>query len=226
MTENLVNDSSATANLGLNQPDTGVKKSLGQHDFLRLMAAQVQNQNPISPQVNGEILSQLTQFSSFSGVVKMQGSIQQLVSSLQSNQALQASALVGRKVLVPGNYLNLGTEGSVNIAIDISSDFANLKAFIYTAFGKLIRTISLGQAPAGLFQFSWDGMGENNQRFSAGKYKVEVYGVADGKEVQLKTVLCLANVDSVSLGQNGEGLKLKVAGIGAVSLDQVRQITV
>ncbi|HRD70269.1 MAG TPA: flagellar hook assembly protein FlgD [Legionella sp.] len=225
MMTNSVNGSNAAASLGLNQTETASRGSLGQQDFLRLMVAQAQNQDPMQPQANGEFLSQLAQFSANDGITKMQESLQQLASSLQSNQALQASALVGRKVLVNSNSLSLGAEGEAKTAIDMPAGLSNLTASIYSESGELIKTIPLGQPEPGFFQFGWDGTGQDNKRLAAGKYKVEVRGTYSGQEVSLKTMTS-ANVDSVSLGQNGEGLKLNVAGVGSVSLDQVRQITV
>lgn len=222
---NSVNGSNAAASLGLNQTETSSRGSLGQQDFLRLMVAQAQNQDPMQPQANGEFLSQLAQFSANDGITKMQESLQQLASSLQSNQALQASALVGRKVLVNSNSLSLGAEGEAKTAIDMPAGLSNLTASIYSESGELIKTIPLGQPEPGFFQFGWDGTGQDNKRLASGKYKVEVRGTYSGQEVSLKTMTS-ANVDSVSLGQNGEGLKLNVAGVGSVSLDQVRQITV
>ena len=222
---NSVNGSNAAASLGLNQPEAVNKKSLGQQDFLRLMVAQVQNQDPMQPQANGEFLSQLAQFSTNDGITRMQDSLQQLASSLQSNQALQASALVGRKVLVNSDGLNLGAEGDVKAAIDMPAGLSNLRAMVYNSSGELIKTMQLGQPEPGFFQFNWNGTGDNNQRVAAGNYKVEVHGTYEGEERSLKTFTS-ANVDSVSLGQNGEGLKLNVAGVGSVFLDQVRQITI
>ncbi len=222
---NLVNGSSAAGSLGLTPPDTAARQSLGQKDFLRLMVAQVQNQDPMQPQANGEFLSQLAQFSANDGITRMQESLQQMATSLQSNQALQASVLVGRKVLVPSDTLSLGTEGSPKTAIDIPAGLGNLSASIYSEGGELLKTIPLGQPNPGFFQFDWDGTGNGEQRLAVGKYKVKVTGIYGGQEVALKTMTS-ANVDSVSLGQNGEGLKLNVSGVGSVSLDQVRQITV
>jgi flagellar basal-body rod modification protein FlgD len=222
---NSVNGPSAAANLGLNQTDSAAKKSLGQQDFLRLMVAQVQNQDPMQPQPNGEFLSQLAQFSTNDGITRMQDSLQQMASSLQSNQALQASALVGRKVLVQSDTLSLGSDGDVKAAIDVPPGLGNPTASIYSTSGELLKTIPLGQPVPGFFQFTWDGTGQNNQRVAEGQYKVKVNGTYAGQEVALKTMTS-ANVDSVSLGQNGEGLKLNVSGVGSISLDQVRQITV
>lgn len=200
-------------------------KNLGQQDFLRLMVAQIQNQDPMQPQVNGEFLSQLAQFSTNDGVSKMQESMQQMANSLQSNQALQASALVGRKVLVSSDSLKLDKEGEVKTAIDIPPGTSNINAYIYGETGELIKTMPLGQQDPGFFQFAWDGTGQDGKRLAEGKYKVAVHGTYMGKEVAFNTMTS-ANVDSVSLSQSGEGLKLNVAGVGAVSLDQVKQITV
>ncbi|CAM2786904.1 flagellar hook assembly protein FlgD [Legionella worsleiensis] len=213
------------ANLGLNQMDGSERRSLGQQDFLRLMVAQVQNQDPMQPQPNGEFLSQLAQFSTNDGITRMQESLQQLASSLQSNQALQASALVGRKVLINSDNMALGTEGDVKAAVDIPTGLANPMASIYTESGELLKTFPLGQSAPGFFEFKWDGTGQNNERVAAGNYKIKVNGTYGGKEVALKTMTA-ANIDSVSLGQNGDGLKLNVAGVGSITLNEVRQITV
>ena len=60
---NTVNGASQGGNNAMNPPSPANKKNLGQQDFLRLMVAQVQNQDPMQPSANGEFLSQLAQFS-------------------------------------------------------------------------------------------------------------------------------------------------------------------
>lgn len=208
-----------------NQVDNVAQAKLRQQDFLRLMVAQVQNQDPLQPQENGDFLSQLAQFSTNDGINSMQASIEQLATSLQSNQALQASALVGRKVLVNSDTVTLGSDGDANAAINMVPGLANLQASIYSASGELIKTIPLGQPTEGLYQFSWDGTNQNNERVAAGGYKVQVSGTYNNQQVSVDTMVS-ANVDSVALGQNGDGLRLNVAGVGSVTLDQVKQISV
>ncbi|MDI9819482.1 MULTISPECIES: flagellar hook assembly protein FlgD [unclassified Legionella] len=211
-------------NAMFNQPVTGTNKNLGQSDFLRLMVAQVQNQDPLEPKTNGDFLAQLAQFSTNDGINKMQESMEQLASSLQSNQALQASALVGRKVLVNSKAFSLAQEGEAKAAVEIPPGVSELTASIYSETGELIRKIPLGQPAPGFFEFSWDGFNQKGERAVAGKYTISVNGIYSGREVALKTMTA-ANVDSVSLGQNGEGVRLNVAGIGSISLNDVRQIT-
>lgn len=220
-----VNGVNGASNPAMNQMGQLGAKNLGQQDFLRLMVAQIQNQDPLEPQVNGEFISQLAQFSTNDGVNKMQQSIQQMANAFQSNQALQASAMVGRKVLVNNDNLKLASDGDPKVSLDIPGGLGDLTAYIYGENNELLKTISLGKQEPGFFQFNWDGTGEEGKRLPEGQYKVKVHGTYMGREVALRTMTS-ANVDSVSLGQNGEGLKLNVAGIGPISLDQVRQITV
>ncbi|KGP62858.1 flagellar basal body rod modification protein FlgD [Legionella norrlandica] len=225
MVANSTNDFSPTSDLVENPTNPEKRQNLGQQDFLRLMVEQIRNQGSLQRHTHSEFLSQLTQGSAKEGIIKMQESLQQLVSSLQSNQALQASALVGRKVLVNSDVFYLGAEGETKATIEMVLGVANLNAFIYTQAGELIKAIPLSQPTSGLFQWSWDGTNQSNQRMEAGKYIIKVSGTYDGEEVALKTMIS-TNVDSVKLGQHGEDLKLNVAGIGSIYLNQVMQIFV
>lgn len=219
-----VNGANPGINSMLGQMGTGASKNLGQKDFLKLMIAQAQNQDPLDPQTNGDFLGQLAQFSTNDGITKMQDSIEQLATSLQSNQALQASSLVGRKVLVNSDHLNLEAEGEVKAAVELPITVDNLTASIYSESGELLRKIPLGQQAMGLHSFSWDGLNQKGERMPAGKYSIKVNGVYSGQEIALKTMTA-ANIDSVSLGQSGDGVKLNVAGVGTVSLNDVKQIS-
>lgn len=201
------------------------QKDLGQQDFLRLMVAQVQHQDPMQPNASGDFIGQLAQFSTNDGIQKMQKSMEYLADSFQSNQALQASSLVGRKVLVPHNKFVLGEEGGAKMNADLPAPVSDLVAEIYGENGELVNKIPLGSKNAGLFAFEWDGKNSAGERAPQGNYKVLVKGRYENKEVGIKT-LTAANVDSVSLGFNGEGFRLNVAGIGSVPLYEVRQVTV
>jgi flagellar basal-body rod modification protein FlgD len=222
----MVSPISSNAASGAAEPlgNTAASK-LRQQDFLRLMVAQVKNLDPLNPDPNGEFLSQLAQFSTNDGINSMQASIEKLATSLQSNQALQASALVGRKVLVDSNSWSLGAEGDVKASINMEPGLSNLNARIYSQSGELIKTIPLNTPVDGVYEFSWDGTNQKNERAASGKYRVEVHASYNGRGVMVPT-MTQANVDSVSLGQNGEGVKLNVAGVGSISLDQVKQISV
>lgn len=209
--------------LNLNPPGTVSQKHLGQADFLRLMVAQVQNQDPLDPKTNGDFMAQMAQFSTSDGVQGMQKSLEALSNSLQSSQALQASALVGRKVLVNTNQLNLAKEGSVKGAVDVAPGINNLNVCIYDASGSLVKTFPLDETKPGFQEFEWDGNNESGERMPEGQYTMKVTGRFNGQEGELQT-MGSANVDSVSLGAQGHDVKLNLAGVGVVSLAEIRQI--
>ena len=90
--------------LGLNrtvETEQRDNDQLGQAEFLELMTAQLRFQDPLQPMENGDFLGQMAQFGTVSGINDLNNTFNSMSSSFQSNQALQASTLVGRRVLVP-----------------------------------------------------------------------------------------------------------------------------
>lgn len=172
-----------------------------------------------------EFLSQLEQFRNFDGLGTISNTLQELVSSLHSNQALQATALVGRKVFVTSNNFSLMNKSSVTFAVDYVEGITNLSASIFAETDELVKTISLDLTVSGLLQFIWDGTNQLGQPVESARYRIEIAGIEEDLPVFLKPMI-LANVNSVSLGHTGESLRLHVSGVGPVFLGQVRKVTV
>ncbi len=197
-------------------------KSLGQEQFLELMVAQLKNQDPMKPMQNGEFLGQLAQFGTVNGIQELQKSFAGLSASLQSNQALLASSLVGRSVLVPSAQAVLADGGAVSGVVDLPVASAHVAVGIYTETGQLLRRIDLGAQAAGQARFTWDGRTEAGQPLAPGRYRLRAESV-DGGVTTARDTLVSTRVDSVSLGGT-QGLMLNLAGLGSVPLAQVRQI--
>ncbi len=199
--------------------------SLGQTDFLKLMIAQMQNQNPMEPDGSGDFLGQMAQFSTVSELQEMQKSLNTLTSSLVSNQALEASSMVGRFVRVPSeaNYLPAGEGDRFFGAVDLSRPASNLNFEIVSSSGEIIKSIGKGQQAAGTVNFSWDGKNNEGNMMPEGEYKMRATGIINGETTSLE-VMAVAAVESVTLGRNGEQMKLNIAGVGAVTMDAIREI--
>ena len=75
-------------------------QTLGKDAFLQLLVTQMQHQNPLDPQDNSEFVAQLAQFSSLEGITSLNDSVTAISGTFKSSQALQASSLVGRSVIV------------------------------------------------------------------------------------------------------------------------------
>ncbi len=202
-------------------PDRG---KLGQAQFLELMITQLRNQDPFKPMESGEFLGQLAQFGTVSGIADLQNSFKQLSSSLVSNQALQASSLIGKDVLVATDGAELATNGSLSGAIDLPEDASAVKLNVYDEGGTLVRTIDLGPQPAGLASFTWDGRGQDGQPLPAGTYSLRAEATF-GAQPQAVETLISTRVESVTMSPYASTLILDTADLDEVSFADVRQIS-
>ncbi len=206
---------------------------LGQSAFLELMITQLKNQDPLSPQDNTEFIAQLAQFSSVESLDKLNNNFDSFTNSFVANQALQASSLVGRSVTVPADTTRLEAGGVVNASVNLPASSGRVQVNIKNENGTLVDEVNLGSFPAGDMVLRWDGMNmevngqlvdwtsSHENGVPPGTYKIEVLGDIDGEATVLETALS-ANVNSVTVGQNGT-LTLNLAGIGAVSLADIKQ---
>jgi len=212
--------------LGLGASAKKTKKSpdrLGQAEFLNLMITQLKNQDPFSPMENGDFIAQMAQFSSVTGLAELQQSFDKLATSLQSNQALQASSLVGRTVLVPSTEGTLSAGTTLRGAIELGASSGAVGVTIKDASGQVIRRLELGPQSAGRVNFNWDGLANDGQAAPAGRYFVSADAAINGNTVALKTLMS-ASVDSVTLGQGGQGLRLNLTDGNIVDFSSVREI--
>ena len=197
---------------------------LGKDQFLELLVAQMNNQDPLSPQENGEFIAQLAQFSTVEGIGNLNTLMESLLSGYQSSQALQASSMVGRTVIVPADQAVVDTEAGLEGQLALQQNSTNVFVNIYDQAGSLVKTINLGSQEAGMHDFTWDGTDASGNLAEPGIYTVEAMASIGGKNTQMATLLP-ANVDSVSLGAGGSGeMLLNVAGLGSISLSNVYAI--
>lgn len=196
---------------------------LGQSEFLKLMITQIKHQDPMNPAEGGEFLSQLAQFGTVNGITELQSSFDTLASSMQSSQALQASTMVGRSVLVAGNQGYLEAGNGMNGAVELPVSSADLRVFVHDTSGELVRQINMGTQPEGLTRFNWNGLGDNGAAFPPGVYQVSAQARVDGEMVD-QPVLIQGKVDSVTLGRPGAESSLNLKGLSSVLLHNVHEI--
>jgi flagellar basal-body rod modification protein FlgD len=216
-----VNPVDAFGGLGLDVPQAAREGDLGQEDFLQLMLTQLKNQDPFKPMESGEFLGQLAQFGTVQGLAGLQTSFDSLSTSLVSNQALQASTLVGRSALVESDTLAITAGQPVSGAVELEESTAALTITVRDALGQPVRTIELGQQTSGLVPFQWDGVGADGSAAPAGRYSFEAAYRSENETVAADMLL-RAPIDSVLIGSDGFSVELR--GIGEVPFTAVREI--
>ncbi len=207
--------------------DNGNKKAsgdsdLGKNEFMELMIAQLENQSPLDPQDNGEFISQLAEFSALEEMQQLNSTVNSFSTQYQSTQALQASAMVGRSVLVPATESPMAADGTISGVVEVPSSTGSLKVSIYNPSGELVNSWDLGQQSAGSVPFVWDGTNAEGELLPYDDYTIKAEASGGGETKQLSTLLS-ANVNSVSIAQTGE-ITLNLSGMGSVPLENVREI--
>jgi flagellar basal-body rod modification protein FlgD len=215
---------SSTSNSSTSNSSTG-GVTLGGTDFLTLMLAQLQNQDPTSPVDSNEFLSQLASLSEVQGINQLNTSFTALSNSLVSSQALQASSLLGHQAMVASSTASLSSAGgTINGAVSVPQTSSQVVLNIKNSAGVLVQSINLGAQSAGLADFSWNGQTSSGSAAPAGTYTLsaQVSGVSGGTAI---TTLVSGTVNSVTMGSGSSGLTLNVAGLGSVPFSSVQQIS-
>lgn len=201
------------------------KTALDQEQFLKLMTTQMTHQDPTKPMQNGEFLSQMAQFGTVSGIQDLQQSFRDFAASISSDQALQATSLIGRIVSVPSNEAVLASGGSIRGSVNLSAGSPNVTLKILDpATGEVIATKSLGGHSAGPVSFEWDGAKANGNPASPGAYKVQVETILEGVNTALQPNI-QAQVDSVTMANDSHGLQVNIKGLGAFNFNKITQIS-
>ncbi|AZL69895.1 MULTISPECIES: flagellar hook assembly protein FlgD [Pseudomonas] len=206
-----------------NSSTTGQAGSaLGKDAFLQLLVTQMKNQNPLDPQENGEFVAQLAQFSSLEGIQSLNDSVNGILTGIGSSQALQATSLVGRSVIVQTDKAVVDTTASFNGQVVVPQSISDGKVSIKDKDGNVVKTIQLGSQKAGTADFIWDGTNEKGEKVAPGTYTFTAETTVEGKAKTLSTLLP-ARVNSVSF-QNGSEMMLDLAGIGKIGISKVTSI--
>lgn len=205
----------------LNAAGADTSKELGKNQFLELMIAQLEHQDPLNPQEGGEFIAQLAQFSSVEGIENLNSSVNSAVSSFRSSQALQATSMIGRTVQIETSTGVLNSSGVMAGSYELPLDSQKVQIDIKNGSGQLVRQLYVGPQSKGSLAFEWDGKDADGNAAPAGLYEIDAQAVIGGETVGLTTFID-GNVDSVTM--QGNGLALNVGGIGSVSVDKVREI--
>ncbi|WP_374298002.1 flagellar hook assembly protein FlgD [Sphingomonas sp.] len=218
---------STLSSLGINRytgatatPTTG-QTTLGQADFLKLMTAQLQNQDPFSPVDNTQMVAQMAQFSQLSGISDMSTTLKAIADKLGATTTADAVSYIGKTVLVPGSVAYGRTSGGIEGAIELGGDASNVNVTISDQNGQVLKTMQLGAHAAGTMTYDWDGTTNQGQNAGSGPFTVSVSAQNNGVGVSA-TGLVWAPVQSVSTTSGSAVLTLP--GIGDTNASSVRQI--
>lgn len=197
---------------------------LTQADFFALLTKELANQDPTKPVDNNEMISQMTAFSTTDGVQKLNDQFTSFSSSMTSSQALQASSLVGRSVLVEDNVFGTNEGESVKGKIVTDTPASNVNIYVENIAGEIVQTVPVGNIGAGGSTFTWDGQTSNGEAAKSGAYRFRIAGLVDGQAAEIQA-MTFRKVDSVTLAGANGSILLNLNGGNSMALADVVEVS-
>jgi flagellar basal-body rod modification protein FlgD len=179
-------------------------------EFLRLFVAQLEHQDPLSPQEGSDFIAQLAQFATVEQGAAMNTRLDAIASQQAASARSSMLGLVGKSVEVTADAVTLTRDGTAPppLSAKLDGPAASVQVVIRDATGKEVRRIDLGARSAGAVAVGWDGKGPNGTDLPEGSYSIAVEAKnASGGDVS-GHLFARGNVDSVNFANGGTRLRL------------------
>jgi len=204
-----VSSTTGTSNTGNPQTNASAKSLDGDFTmFLKLLTAQMQNQDPLDPMDTSQYTQQLVQYSQVEQSIQQNSTLKDILSGLTSQGLSQASGLIGHEVEFDTDTAGLN-DGPATWAWTANSDITKMQVSIADTSGKVVetRTINVDGATG---RFEWDGSLSAGGTANHGNYVLTLTGTnAAGVTVPVTasavgTVSGVRSINgTVTLGVNG-----------------------
>jgi len=195
--------------------------------FLTMLMTQLKNQDPLNPMDNAQVTSQMAQLSTVNGINQLNNTLLALSGQLDVGQSMQAAALIGKGVLIPGDKVALGVDAdgkreATPVGVDLVKPAAKVTVNVLDANGQVVRQMELPKQDAGVLTLAWDGRDDAGNDMAAGKYRIQVTAFNSDGEPIPATALTYGKVESIAY--TSEGLRLEMGLAGSTSLLELRKI--
>jgi flagellar basal-body rod modification protein FlgD len=188
--------------------------------FLKLLVAQLQNQDPLNPLDNAQVTTQMAQINTVEGINKLNVTVGDLKDTFIQLQSMQGAALLGKEVTLNGDKLSVSGEGSAAVgdgAYELAVPADEVRLEVLSPSGRVIASQQLGAKAAGQYDFSWPGGAMADQD----GLRFRVVASQSGTAVAAQPIM-FGRVLGVSAG--GDALKLTLDNASGVNYADVRSV--
>lgn len=206
--DRLLNDGLYWQEEGVPVADPNANSQLTQEDFFSLLTEQLAMQDPTKPVDNDQMVAQMTSFTMADSLSQLNDKFDEFAASMNSNQALQATSLIGQTVLTESSVGTTWQDGAVSGAIIADAPVEDMKIQILNEYGEVVREIDGGNHDAGAISFGWDGTDADGNHMPRGKYKVEATGTVDGLNTQLNVQMNAQVTGTAVAAENVKDMKI------------------
>lgn len=194
-----------------------------QKNFLNLLIAQIQNQDPTNPLQNNEFTSQLALINTVIGIQQLHNTIENFSNQVQQHENIQLSSLIGRYIMVPRNEIVHTEKINTNFGVELFGQADSIEIKILDKNKKVLyhNLIKENKKP-GIYRFSWNGIDLDGNVVKNGKYDITVTAKNKEKNVPANS-LSESKVHSINLSSSNNTL-IDLGPVGEVDLSSIRKI--
>jgi len=175
MSTEIINSVNATSKSNsASRSDSNVMSQdvMGREEFLTLLVAQLQHQDPLNPDEGTEFTAQLAQFSSLEQLMNMNKNIEAMNTSSINSDNIALLNTIGKDVLYSGNSFNY-SNGSIEVGYLLPEDATSAQVDI-SLNGQIIKTIEGTELTKGPHTYIWDGLTADGEQAPAGEYTIKI----------------------------------------------------
>ncbi len=189
---------------------TSTNNTMDQNSFMKLLIAQMQNQDPMSPMDGTQFASQLAQFSSLQQLQNLNTSMTQ---SINANYALTqsinntlSSTLIGKDVKIGGGNIQDNGQSSIQLGYTLPSAASSVSITITDSNGNVVKTLNNLPTTSGDNKLSWDFSDNNGNTLPEGNYTYTVNATSLNGSSMTATPFIEGIISGVQFGTNGASL--------------------
>lgn len=195
-------------------------EDLGMNDFLTMLVAQLEHQDPLNPMESQDFTAQLTQFSQLEAQFKSNNILEQISDALSLQTGKSAGDYLDKYVTASVDTIDV-TDSTATGGFYTIEEGAEVSITIYDGQGKAVKTIDAGQKEAGSYGIEWDGKDAEGNPVEDGTYKFYVEALTSTGYAPVNTSVS-GKVDSIMYQGDKQYLVVKGVLISPESVVEAR----
>jgi flagellar basal-body rod modification protein FlgD len=200
---------------------TSSSNTLGQEDFLELLVAQLENQDPLDPQSNTEFVAQLATFSALEQQTITNDKLDDVISATSDMQQLAGIDMLGKSVVAQSDNFYINGE-QVDIGFYLPEDATSVTVSVLDGDNNVVSTLEYSDLSAGDNFLNWNATDKNGNPLPEGEYSLSIEAYSADSEIDNVLPLIKTIVDEVAMTSSGSVLSTDA---GEIMLSDIYSVT-
>lgn len=172
--------------------------SMGKEDFLKLLVAQLQNQDPMNPSDPTEFTAQLAQFSQLEQLTNVNKSLEGLTTMSSEMERMSALGLIGQDIVAQTDKFHFDGE-AMDLGYQLNAQADDVKLYVLNETGSTLATLTAKETTPGEYFINWNGQGDSGAQLDPGDYSLVVRAVDEEDSLVKADPLIKGRVEAVDM---------------------------